>query len=157
MIGLRPTMVSFGATAAIVTSMGLIIGFGAAGIARPTIIAGLLVVGLADNLTDSLSIHIYQEAERLEPRAAFRATLGNFATRLLISLSFVVLVLASSSASILATSVAWGLVLLAALTWLVARHREADVFPELCKHLGMAALVIAASHAIGTLINTYLQ
>ena len=93
-------MVSFGATAAIVTSMGLIIGFGAAGIARPTIIAGLLVVGLADNLTDSLSIHIYQEAERLEPRAAFRATLGNFATRLLISLSFVVLVLAFTSASI---------------------------------------------------------
>ena len=41
MIGLRPTMVSFGATAAIVTSMGVIIGFGAAGIARPTIIAGL--------------------------------------------------------------------------------------------------------------------
>ena len=100
MIGLRPTMVSFGATAAIVTSMGLIIGFGAAGIARPTIIAGLLVVGLADNLTDSLSIHIYQEAERLEPRAAFHATLGNFATRLLISLSFVVLVLAFTSASI---------------------------------------------------------
>ena len=153
MIGLRPTAVSFGATAAIVTSMGLIIGFGAAGIARPTIIAGLLVVGLADNL----SIHIYQEAERLEPRAAFRATLGNFATRLLISLSFVVLVLAFSSASILAISIAWGLVLLAALTWLVARHRGAEVFLELYKHLGMAALVIAASHAIGTLINTYLQ
>ena len=47
--------------------------------------------------------------------------------------------------------------LLAALTWLVARHRGAEVFLELYKHLGMAALVIAASHAIGTLINTYLQ
>ena len=65
--------------------------------------------------------------------------------------------LAVSSASILATSIAWGLVLLAALTWLVARHRGAEVFLELYKHLGMAALVIAASHAIGTLINTYLQ
>ena len=75
----------------------------------------------------------------------------------MISLSFVVLVLAFSSASILAISIAWGLVLLAALTWLVARHRGAEVFLELYKHLGMAALVIAASHAIGTLINTYLQ
>jgi hypothetical protein len=157
MLGLRLTTVSFGATSAIVTSIGLIIGFAAAGIAKPTIIAGLLVVGLADNLTDSLSIHIYQEAERLEPHAAFRATLGNFAARLLISLSFVLLVLAFSSATILATCLAWGLVLLAGLTWLVARHRGADVLPELCKHLGMAALVIAASDAIGTLIKTYLQ
>ena len=37
------------------------------------------------------------------------------------------------------------------------RGQDADVFLELCKHLGMAALVIAASHAIGTLINTYLH
>jgi hypothetical protein len=49
---------------------------------EPTIIAGLLIVGLADNVTDSLSIHIYQESERLEQHAAFRATISNFATRL---------------------------------------------------------------------------
>ena len=66
-------------------------------------------------------------------------------------------VLLFSSASILAISIAWGLVLLAALTWLVASHRGVDMVTELGKHLGTAVLVIAASHAIGTLINTYLQ
>jgi ABC-type molybdate transport system permease subunit len=91
MIALRLPTVSFGAASAIVTSMGMIIGFAAGGISKPTIIAGLLVVGVADNVTDSLSIHIYQESERLEQHAAFRATIGKFATRLIISLSFMVL------------------------------------------------------------------
>ena len=66
---------SFGATAAIVTSMGLIIGLDAATATKATILSGLLIVAIADNLTDSLSVHIYQESERLEPRAAFHATL----------------------------------------------------------------------------------
>jgi hypothetical protein len=42
--------------------MGMIIGFVAARIFRPTIVAGSLIVGLANNLT--LSIHIYQESEK---------------------------------------------------------------------------------------------
>ena len=80
MIAFRLPAVSFGAASAIVTSMGMIIGFGAANISKPTIVAGLFIVGLADNVTDSLSIHIYQESERLEQQAAFRTTIGNFAT-----------------------------------------------------------------------------
>ena len=55
------TRISFGGASAIVTSTGLIIGFGAAAVSRSTIVAGLLIVGLADNVTDALSIHIYQE------------------------------------------------------------------------------------------------
>ena len=156
MISLRLPAVSFGAASAIVTSIGLIIGFGAAGIAKPSMIAGLLIVGLADNLTNSLSIHIYQESERLEQRAAFKATLGNFATRLLISLSFVLLVLAFSDANAFVACLAWGLMLLAGLTWLVARNRQASVLVELCKHLAVAAVVVAASYGTGTFINAYL-
>jgi len=157
MITLRLPTVSFGATSAIVTSMGLIIGFGAAGISKPTIIAGLLIVGLADNVTDSLSIHIYQESERLEQRAAFRATIGNFATRLIISLSFVVLVFSFSGTNTLRACLLWGVVLLASLTWLVARSRNANVPTEILKHLAVAAVVISASLATGKFISTYVQ
>lgn len=153
MIALRLPAVSFGAVSAIVTSIGLIAGFGAAGISKPTIIAGLLIVGLADNLTDSLSIHIYQESEKLEKRAAFKATLSNFITRVLISLSFVTFVMAFSIAIAVFMSLAWGIALLTGLTWLVARSRGANVATEVLKHLAVAAVVIAASRAIGLLIS----
>ena len=108
MLALRHPTVSFGAVSAIVTSVGLIIGFGAAGISKPTIIAGLLIIGLAYNLTDSLSIHIYQESEKLEAHSALRATLVNFVTRFVISLSFVILVLGFSN---------WNTVVFMFVTW----------------------------------------
>lgn len=148
---------SFGAVSAIVTSVGLIVGFGAAEISKPTIVAGLLIVGLADNLTDALSIHVYQESEKLEERAAFRATLGNFATRLFVSLSFVMLVIGFSSVSAIVASLTWGFLLLMGLTWLVARSRQASVLSETLKHLAVAAVVIAVSRITGTLIATYVQ
>ena len=57
-------------------------------------IAALLIFALGDNLTDALSIHIYQESERLESRRAFAATVVNFMTRVAICASFLAFVAA---------------------------------------------------------------
>jgi len=150
---LRLPTVSFGSVSAIVTSISLIIGFGAAGIPKTAIVAALLIIGLADNLTDSLSIHIYQESEKLEERAAFKATISNFLTRLLISMSFVFFVLAFSRAIAVFASLALGIALLTGLTWFVARSRGANVTTEVLKHLAVATVIIAASRAIGIFIS----
>ena len=60
--------------------------------ARATIVSGLLIAGFADNKTDSLSIHMYQEAEKVKERAALGATFTNFVARILAALTFVVIV-----------------------------------------------------------------
>jgi hypothetical protein len=151
----RLPTISFGVVSATVTSIGLIIGFGAAGISKATIVAGLFIVALADNLTDSLSIHIYQESEELEERAAFKATMSNFAARLSVSLSFVALVLAFSTVTMVVVSLTWGISLLTAISWLVARHRHANIAAEVFKHLAVAAVVIASSQAIGIAISVF--
>ena len=127
---LNPRRFSFGGTSAIVTSMGVIIGLGAASAELATVVSGLLIVAFADNLSDSLSIHMYQEAEKLEGRTAFRATLTNFVTRILVALG-------------------WGCALLASISCMLARARSVGVAPEVVKHLGMAVLVIGASRVIG--------
>jgi VIT1/CCC1 family predicted Fe2+/Mn2+ transporter len=143
---------SFGGSAAVVTSASLIIGLDAASASRATIVGGLLIVAIADNLTDSLSMHMYQESERLDARKAFRATLINFATRLSLSLSFVLLVLLLPLRMALIASSIWGLLLLAGLTYLVARDRGQPVIPELLKHITAALAVLVVSKAIGHLI-----
>ena len=145
----RPPTISFGVVSAIVTSIGLIIGFGAAGLSKSTMIAGLFIVAFADNLTDSLSIHLYQESEKLEERAAFQATASNFVARLLVSLSFIAFVLVLSTATTLVVSLLWGGSVLTAISWLVAKHRRANIAAEIIKHLAVAAVVIASSQAIG--------
>lgn len=140
---------SYGATSAVVTGMALVTGLDAANSTRLTIIAGLLIFAVADNLSDSLSIHIYQESERLDNRAAFRATLANFATRLGLSLSFVLIVVLAPVTIAVITAIVWGSSVLCVMTALLARERGVPVAPEIAKHLALAAAVIAASKGIG--------
>jgi VIT1/CCC1 family predicted Fe2+/Mn2+ transporter len=143
---------SFGGPAAIVTSLGLIAGFATAKASTATVVGALLIVAVADNLTDSLSIHIYQESEQFKPRTVFRATLMNFVTRLLVSLSFVLLVLTLPLAWAFVVALIWGVLLLGTLTRLVARRRGANVAHELWKHLAATLTVLAVSRIIGILI-----
>lgn len=145
--------ISYGAASAIVTSTGLVVGFGAAAVPRSILVGALLIVGFGDNLTDSLSIHIYQESERLETGAALRATLGNFTTRAIVALSFVVITVGLAGASRAIAASAWGTTLLALLTWLVADERHANRGLEVAKHLAVALVVIVASRAIGVLVT----
>lgn len=140
---------SFGSTAAIVAGMALVAGLDAAALPKAAIISSLLIVAIADNLTDSLSIHVYQESERLEPAQAFFATLTNFGARLAVSLSFVLIVALLPLRSAVAASVLWGLVLLAALSWIIARQRRVRAFPEVVKHLLVAVAVIFLSKVLG--------
>ena len=52
---------SFGATSSTVTSLGIIFGLITSGNPRATVIGSLLVIAIADNIADSLGIHIYRE------------------------------------------------------------------------------------------------
>jgi len=143
---------SFGATAAVVTSIGLIIGFDAATATRATMLSGLLIVAIADNLTDSLSVHIYQESESLEPRAAFHTILMNLAARFALSLSFVFLIIILPQRVAVVASILWGLFLLTGLSYALARARKLPVLPEITKHVTVAALVMLTSKIIGHIV-----
>jgi hypothetical protein len=144
---------SFGGPAAIVTSMALIVGLGAASAAKAAVVGSLLVIGLADNLTDSLSVHIYQEAERMAHRQALRTTVANYIARLTVTATFVLLVLLLSPQAAAFAAVAWGVFLLSGLSYLLAKARQVSVTGEIFKHAGVALGVIVMSKAIGLLIQ----
>ena len=148
---------SFGGTAGIVTSVGLIVGFTGAAVSKGVMVGGLLIIALADNITDSLSIHIYQEAENLEGRSAFRATLTNFVARLLVASSFVALVVALPIALVPPAAIGWGLLLLTLLTLVLSRERNVSASREVAKHLLIAVLVIALSRLIGAFIVAWVS
>ena len=145
---------SFGTPAAIVTSMGLIVGLDAATAAKATVIGSLLIVALADNLTDSLSVHIYQESEQLTQPQALQTTVANFIARLLTSLTFVLMFYFLPTRPAILICVAWGFLLLSALSYLLARARGAASPSEILKHDGVAVMVIGISKVIGSWIHS---
>ena len=152
---IKPTRISFGGTAAIVTSMALIAGLEAAQAGRATMVSALLIAAVADNLTDSLSVHIYQESERLEHREAFVGTLTNFATRFIVCLSFVLIVVLLRGPAAAIVGIVWGTSLLTLLTCILARHRKVSAMSEVGKHLAIAMVIIFVSRNIGLWISAH--
>jgi len=141
--------VIYGATTAVVTSMAVIVGLNLATAGRSAVVASLLIIALADNLTDSLGVHVYQEAERLAQRDAFRTTVTNFAARLGVSLSFVAIVVLLRWSVATLTALIWGLSLLCFLSYWLARTRRANPVSEILKHCAVATVVVVLSAAIG--------
>ena len=127
--------VSYGGTAAVVTNMALVIGLDAATATKAAIASGLLIVAVADNLT---------------------TTSANYLTRLLLSLSFLMLVLLLPVRLAAGASVVWGMSLLTLLTYLLARQRGLRAPSEILKHLSIALAVIVASRVIGGYIALHL-
>jgi VIT1/CCC1 family predicted Fe2+/Mn2+ transporter len=148
----RLTKLSYGGTAAIVTGMGLVVAFDGGTSSKAALVSSLLVVAIADNLADSLAIHVYQESENLPSRSAFRSTVANYLTRLMVAGSFVILALLTPAHSLVPVVLVWGMALLCTLTYFVARGRGAAPGLEVLKHLAVALLVILVSKAIGAWI-----
>jgi VIT1/CCC1 family predicted Fe2+/Mn2+ transporter len=147
MIELRK--LSFGGSAAIVTGMALIVGLDAATVAKSAVVTGLLIIGIADNLTDSLSVHIYQESERLIERDAFRTTVANYFARLFVCIAFIAVLLLLPASSAIIVSLILGFALLSVLSYFLARARGVSTVSEILKHCAVAFAVITISRAIG--------
>lgn len=152
---IQPSRISFGGTAAIVTSMALIAGLDAAHAGKASVVSALLIAAVADNLTDSLSVHMYQESERIEQKEVFLGTLSNFATRLIVCTSFVLIVLVLPERYAAIWGIAWGLSLLVVLTCILARYREVSALSEVGKHLAAAAAIILVSQNVGRWIANH--
>ena len=143
---------SIGATAAIITSMGLIAGLSQGETAKTGIITGLLIIAIADNVSDSLGIHIYKESEGSSKKEIALFTYGNFLTRLLLVFTFILIVILFSSNTALIVSSIWGLFLLTILSYPIAKRKGANLFREVAWHLFIAIMVILGSKLLGSLI-----
>jgi len=143
---------SIGATAAITTSMGLIAGLTQGDTAKTSIITGLLIIAIADNISDSLGIHIYKESEGASRQDINSYTYGNFIVRLFLSFTFVLIVLLFSSHTALIVSSVWGLVLLAILSYLIAIKKKTNPVREVVWHVVVALMVIVVCKLLGNLI-----
>jgi VIT1/CCC1 family predicted Fe2+/Mn2+ transporter len=146
---------TFGSSAAIITNASLIAGLGSAGAGKAPILGGLLTFALADNISDSLAIHLYQESEGAGRELPLFATVMNFLARLATSLSFVAIVLAFPVRQSVPVAIVWGLLLLVLVSYLITRSRNQSSLGEIVKHVLIAVIVIALSRLVGYLISEH--
>lgn len=144
--------VSFGSTSAIVTSMALIVGLGSLNNTRSSLIAALLIIAIADNIADTFSIHIFQESSRtIKP--VKNVVISNYIARLIISFSFIPIVIYLPSPLDKIISVIWGLLLLSFLSYLIAKVKHTVIAKEISYHTILALVVILVSQLLGFFIK----
>jgi VIT1/CCC1 family predicted Fe2+/Mn2+ transporter len=148
---------SLGSTAAITTSMGLIAGLSHGAGARASIIASLLIVAVADNITDTLSLHMYKESECVEKCEVVSDTYSNFVARLLVAMTFVALVIFLSPHLAVICATVWGLALLTLVSYSIARANKTKPGTDIVWHLLVAALVIVVSTLLGDFISGHVS
>jgi VIT1/CCC1 family predicted Fe2+/Mn2+ transporter len=143
--------ISFGLTSGVITTLGLIVGLRSGTGSRLAVIGGIVTIAVADAFSDALGIHISEEGRgEAGPGHIWAVTLSTFLSKLLMALTFIVPVLIFSLGVAVWVSVAWGMVVLVALSSAIARSNEERVLPVVGEHLLIAALVIVAAQFLGT-------
>ena len=144
----------FGATSGVITTIGLIAGLNAGTNSMVAVLGGILVVAVADAMSDALGIHLAQEADPDSTNEhIWAATIWTFLTKLIVASSFALPLLWLSLPVAVAVSVGWGLLVITFLSAYLARVQGTPVLNVVTEHLVIAIVVVAVSHYIGIWVN----
>jgi vacuolar iron transporter family protein len=144
------TGLSFGLTSGVITTLGLMVGLHSGTHSRAIVIGGILTIAIADAMSDALGIHVSEESKNSGPAIqVWEATLATFAAKFVIAMTFVIPVVIRPLEQAIVISVVWGLLLLAALSFFVARAQAISPWKVIGEHLLIALCVVAITHAVG--------
>ena len=144
----------FGLSSGIITILGLMTGLNASTQSTAAVLGGIIIIAIADSLSDSFGIHISKEAEhRDNHREVWAATIATFFSKMLIASSFAVPILLLPLQQAIHVSIAWGLLVLTILSFFLARSQQRRPLPIIAEHNALAILVIVLTHFIGTFIG----
>jgi len=149
------TGVSFGLTSAVITTLGLMVGLHSGTHSKIVVLAGILLIAVADAFSDALGIHVSQEAENTHTaKQIWGATIATFLTKFLFAMTFLVPVLLLSLSTAIIVNLIWGLSILTVLSYIIARSQGKPPWKIVGEHLMIAIVVIAVTHWLGDWIGT---
>jgi hypothetical protein len=144
------TRFSFGSTSAIIANLALIVGLDTENNAKVNIIIGILIIALANNLSESFGLHlIYQQSENVAPREILLSTFFNFLAGIFVSFTFILLLLILPLNMAVISSLIWGLGLLTVISYMAIRNRTAKPYLGVMVNLFIAVIVIFISNMVG--------
>jgi VIT1/CCC1 family predicted Fe2+/Mn2+ transporter len=147
----------FGLTSGIITTLGLMVGLNSSTHSALVVIGGIIVIAVADALSDSLGIHISEESENKHTqREIWESTLATFLSKLVFALTFIIPVLLLPLSLAIIVSVIWGLSLLGVFSYFIARMGGIKPYRVVTEHLAIAVLVIVVTHYIGEFVGTFI-
>jgi len=148
------TGLSFGFISAIITTLGLMVGIYATTHSPAVIISAVLVIAVADALSDSLGIHVSVESDKKKTsKQIWQATGATFAAKFLIAATFVIPIFFLSLDLSILISIVWGLFLITVYSYYLAKQNKRTAWKVILEHVGITIAVIALTDLIGNKIE----
>lgn len=145
---------SFGLTSGVITTLGLMVGLHSSTHSALAVIGGVFTIAVADAFSDAFGVHVSEEAESQHtPKEIWQATLATFLSKFIFALTFAVPVLLWPLGIAIVINIAWGLLLIGAFSFYLAKKQETNPWQVVGEHLLIAAVVIAITHYVGDLIG----
>jgi len=147
---------SFGLTSGIITTLGLIVGLHSSTHSRSVIIGGVLVIAIADALSDAFGIHISEESENKHTsREIWESTISTFLSKFIFALTFIIPIVFLQLSTAILVSIIWGLFLIAVFSYYIAKKQNRKPMHAVLEHLIIALIVIVATHYVGELVAAF--
>lgn len=145
---------SFGLTSGIITTLGLIVGLHSSTHSTLVIIGGILIIAIADALSDATGIHISEESENKHTtKEIWQAATATFFSKFVFALTFIVPILLFQLSTAIIVSVVWGLSLLGIFSFYLARQQKRiKPWKAVTEHLVIAVVVVVITHYVGKLV-----
>ncbi|MBN2169536.1 MAG: hypothetical protein JW738_09850 [Actinobacteria bacterium] len=147
------TGLSFGLTSGVITTMGLMVGLQSGTNSKIAVLGGILTIAIADAFSDALGIHVSEESENVHStREIWESTVFTFVSKFLFSSIFIVPVLLLDLSLAVIVSVAMGLLIIGAGSYVMALNQDEATWKVVAEHLSIAAIVVVLTHYAGELI-----
>ncbi|HEY9206998.1 MAG TPA: hypothetical protein VIO58_13885 [Candidatus Methanoperedens sp.] len=156
------TGISFGVTSGVITALGMIVGLHEATSSKIAVLAGIVIMAIADGLADAAGFHITEEAEfengkpKHTPEEVWMTTVFTFIAVCGFILTFAVPILVFQLQTAIIADIAWGLLLLVLLNFYIARFKKENPVKLTVGHVSLALFVIFVSYLAGNLISAWI-
>lgn len=146
----------FGLTSGVITTLGMMLGLYSTTHSKIVLIGGILSIAIADAFSDSMGIHVSQEAENHHSqKEIWESTISTFFGKLIFALSFILPVAFLRIEYAIFISIIWGLFLLTVFSFNLARTSGQKPHLLISEHLVIAIVVIIATYFLGSLIRAF--
>lgn len=152
------TGAAFGLTTAVITSLGILVGMYSATSSKLAVVAAIVIMAIADGLSDAVSLHTVEEAEvekgenKHSVKEIWLTTVIAFTAVCGFTLTFAIPVLIFPLKIAIPAAIVWGMALLIVLNLFIAKIKNERPAKLIIEHVLLAIFVIIISYLVGNLI-----
>lgn len=143
--------IGFGLTSGVITTIGLIIGLYESTHSKLAILSGIFVIAVGDALSDSLGMHVSEEASKRSNKDIWTSTITTFLAKFFIAVTFAVPVILLSLETSMYVSIIWAFLVVIGFNLYLGNLHGKRKFDIILEHLILTIIVIITTYFVGKL------